>query len=903
MSREATFLFVQGAAAFGSLLCLHAIRRRTSLLFSFGMLAFMTWASWAMPNGAAIPIGPFSFSVGSAVYYTAALLGVFVLYVADGPRVGRMGLVTVVGTALLYLLFAWISRAQFPSGIEGRVPFPIASFRSGGASILATLVDLVLLGVCWELCQRAQSLALSFKVLFTLWVVFVADVLIYVPVAWWGTPIFEPMLRGNFLARSVLACVCAPIVTAYLQREIQRYGLRLGAYPVLSILLREDLERELLSARHTLRLGTEALWESEERYRRMMEDLPLMVLRCSADGLVTYANAAVASATGVSLDRLIGSPISEALKSAAGQDGTQNSGSDLLSRVQTLSPQAPVLEFVTNLGATANNPRTQRWLARAVFSAKGEGLAYQCLGEDVTRQRETERALKRLAMAVANLGTGVAIANTRGEIEFANPALEALIPSETGALVGSNVEQCLGARLSHDDRARIADSLGRTNSFSGVVHLAEIRATSADPGIAAPELRPLRVNIAPINDAKTGLSGYVAIVADVSEELALSERLNQATTMAAIGQLAAGVAHDFNNLVTVIWSCSENVSQDLANTPVDTADAHAALSDMRQAADRAVTLTRQLLTLGKQDVPVPSALDLPKVLQALLPLLRRAVPPGVQVRLSAKPVPPVSMDVSQLERVVVNLVVNARDAMPDGGLIEITTQEHRASEVVALIDPLSRMTESLVELSVSDSGEGIDPGTLRRIFEPFFSTKRSGTGTGLGLATVYGIIEGAGGSLRVDSAVGKGTTFRIFLPTATDADTAPQVSRRVRVREGRGETILYCESDERVARAITNALDDAGYRVLLAQNAEQALAIAKTEPVRVLLCDWVAPADPGPLLAARLREQKPDLIAAYLCSRTRSRASLTHARDRFVTKPVERRALLETLADALQDAG
>src|SRR3954447_2637870 len=277
---------------------------------------------------------------------------------------------------------------------------------------------------------------------------------------------------------------------------------------------------------------------------------------------------------------------------------------------------------------------------------------------------------------------------------------------------------------------------------------------------------------------------HLFVLRDITARRELEERLRQSQKMEAIGQLAGGVAHDFNNLLTVISGYAH-----MARRHVGVGPGSPELAEIAHAADRAAELTRQLLAFARQQVLAPAPLDLNEVARGLVPMLGRLIGEDVRIAmLAGAGLPRVLADRAQVEQVIINLAINARDAMPGGGTLSVETSAGVLDEFVCL--------------SVTDTGTGIEPAVLERIFEPFFTTKEIGLGTGLGLATVHGIVTQSGGHVRVSSEPGHGSTFSVYLPAvAPGADVAspaaPEVSTE---RLGGDETILLCEDDESVRR-------------------------------------------------------------------------------------------------------
>ena len=358
-----------------------------------------------------------------------------------------------------------------------------------------------------------------------------------------------------------------------------------------------------------------------------------------------------------------------------------------------------------------------------------------------------------------------------------------------------------------------------------------------------------------------GKPGYlIGMAEDVTEQRQLEEQLRQSQKLEAIGRLAGGVAHDFNNVLTAIGGYTT-----LALEHAESGSAlHGDLEEIRKATDRATMLTRQLLAFGRKQVLMPELLDLNGVVLELESMLRPLIGEDVALTTQLEPeLGPIEADPGQLHQVVMNLVVNARDAMRDGGAITIETANLDAAENDA-IEPGRYVT-----LTVRDTGEGIDEQTLRQIFEPFFTTKEAGKGTGLGLATVYGIVKQSGGYVAVDSELGVGSAFTIYLrradgvvPPAVDSELIAATASAPAAH--RATSVLVVEDEEVIRGLVAQVLRGDGYEVLLAADGDEALELAGRNRVDVLLTDLTMPGIGGHDLADRLRAAAPDLKVMFM---------------------------------------
>jgi len=535
-----------------------------------------------------------------------------------------------------------------------------------------------------------------------------------------------------------------------------------------------------------------------------------------------------------------------------------------------------------------------RWTSiRSQTFFDGEGAArrpVRTVGavRDITSQRQAEEEQRKLATLVAMNRDFIGIATLEGRVLYLNLAAITLVglPSAEEAC-----RKTIFDFFSDTDQQLACEDLYATvlNSgyWSGESRLQHFKAGALiDVEITAFQIRD-----------DSGAPLYIAVVArDITERKRaaaerskLEEQLFQAQKMESIGRLAGGVAHDFNNLLTVINGYCQLVLAELgADDPK-----RDAVSEIHKAGERAVGLTRQLLAFSRKQILQPRVLDLNRVVQELQLMLERLVGEDVEVRVALEAESGLVLaDPHQVEQVIMNLAVNAKDAMPGGGTLLIETADVEMDKRYTRLHPEARAGR-YVRLAVGDSGIGMDEKTRQRIFEPFFTTKPTGQGTGLGLSTVQGIVAQSGGHIDVNSEPGRGTTFKIYLPALAETETerAADAARPEGVPPlGGRETVLVVEDLAEVRNYAVAALQAYGYRVLQAGDAAEALAICERERGRIhlVLTDIVMPKMSGRELAGRLEELRPGIKVLLMSGYADSFSALNGVLDEgvhFIEKP------------------
>lgn len=445
-----------------------------------------------------------------------------------------------------------------------------------------------------------------------------------------------------------------------------------------------------------------------------------------------------------------------------------------------------------------------------------------------------------------------------GRIEFINRPISG---RAVGEMIGGSIFE-LTRRAEHKDlRAAFARALA---DDATVTHEGKVRLEDGTPRRYQARIRRIST------PAGWRLIAYVTDVTahhDTERALAHVEReLRHAQKMEAIGTLAGGVAHDFNNILSVIFSYADTLKADLAEHP----NVHADIDEITRAATRGATLSRQLLAFGRRQELAPVQTDLGTILKGVHKMLRRLLREDVELEIEAEAEAdpdPIYVDVGQIEQVLMNLIVNARDAIRGGGKITITTGRRELDREAADRYQVDAGTYS--SLTVADTGHGMDPETLARIFEPFYTTKDEGEGTGLGLSTVFGIVKQSGGAIAVESVPGDGTQFTVLLPVVDAAPrTVPRTDSNVprAMAHDQHATLLVVEDDQTVRYAMRRILTQAGYTVMTASDGEEGLEVAREYdgPIHLVVTDIVMPGLSGPELARQIRALRPQTGVVFM---------------------------------------
>ena len=682
------------------------------------------------------------------------------------------------------------------------------------------------------------------------------------------------------------------VVTGSLDEETAAEYIKAGA---ADYVVKHHLERvgpavvralDLRRARTEQARAEEARRQGEERFRALIEHGADAVALVGPDGTLLFASHSIERLLGFAPAELVGHP------------GFERVHPDDAPRLH-----AALRDIIASPGTPASLELRWRhkdgsW--RHIDAVAVDRLAEPAVGaivvnfRDVSERRTAEAALRESEERYRTLVEGVRdiifALSPEGTIASLNPAFETITGLPREEWVGQPFE-----RLVHPEDLPLAlELLGRV--VRGELRPASqfrVRTAKGDYRVgefsATPQLHEGR------------LVGILGIGRDVTERVQLEQQLRQAQKMEAVGRLAGGIAHDFNNILTAITGYADLLLEDLGATDPRRQDA----DEIHKAADRAAGLTRQLLAFSRQQVLQPTVLEVNKLVSDLEKMLRRLL--GEDVELGTRLAPTtgrVKADPGQLEQVIMNLAVNARDAMPNGGKLTLETGNVNLDEAYAA-DHYPARAGPFVLLAVSDTGIGMSEETQAHMFEPFFTTKEKGKGTGLGLATVYGIIKQSGGFIWVYSEVGHGTTFKLYLPRVEELAERASQPAQARARAGRGtETVLVVEDEAPVRSVARQVLERHGYTVLEAPSAEAALDIATRYSgiIHLLLTDVVMPGLNGRELASRLATLRPDARVIFMSGYTDdavTRHGVLEPGSAYVQKPFTPDAIARKVREVL----
>jgi PAS domain S-box-containing protein len=632
--------------------------------------------------------------------------------------------------------------------------------------------------------------------------------------------------------------------------------------------------------------ASDSVRTSEERYRLLAENVTDVIWTTDSNGNVTYVSPSVERETGYTPGEVLAMGLERLLAPTSLSTALQ-----VLEEEQRRTP-APGEGWARRLDLEiVRKDGTSLWAEVTVTALAGNRPGeFLGVARDVTARRQAEEQLARLATAVEQAGEEMILTDAYGVIQYVNPAFERLTGYSREEAVGQT-PRILKSGV-HDQA--FYRSLWTTIS-SGETWAGRLTNRRKDGSHVIQE-----ATISPIRDPAGRITGYVAAKRDVTRQVGLETRVAQTEKMEAIGRLAGGIAHDFNNVLSAILGFVDLADLAERSNPAP-GNVPRYLHGIREAGNRAAELTRQILTFSRQAPQEMRPVEARSVVDEALKLMRAALPSTIEIRRSLASDAAVMADPTQIHQVVVNLCTNAGLAMREGGVLELTLEDVELdaafAEAHAPVGP-----GQFVHLSVRDTGCGIAPDMLARIFEPFYTTRPKGEGTGLGLAVVHGIVRNHGGLISVESAPGSGATFHVYLP-AIPVSAVRDPSAVKELPRGRSERVLFVDDEEIQVELAKELLQELGYEVTGARSAAEALAIfrARPEAVDIVVTDTTMPGMTGDVLAGDLLRLRPGL-PVLLCTGFSERVSEARARAIGVRQLLMKPFSLEDLASAIRRA-
>ncbi|MGA2640361.1 MAG: PAS domain S-box protein [Spirochaetia bacterium] len=707
-------------------------------------------------------------------------------------------------------------------------------------------------------------------------------------------PAFAPW-RETAIQRGYKSVIALPLISeGETLGTLGIYSAEIDAFDAKEVDILKELAGDLAFGITALRTrakrdqAEEALRESEKRYRLIAENTADTIAIFDLDLRTTYVSPSVQKLIGFtvqetlerSLDQILTpESLQKAYTAFAEQIELEKTGQQDPSRTVLLE-----LEVYCKAGSTL-------WVELVVSSLRDNNLkptGLLTVTRDITKRRQAEAARQLLASAIEQAAETIVITDAAATIEYVNPAFEAVTGYAREEVVGRNPRILKSGEQDAAFYASLWDAISNGRTWTGRL------VNRKKDGTRFIE----NATISPVFDSAGAIVKYVAVKHDVTRERQLEDQLRQVQKMESVGRLTGGVAHDFNNILQAITGYCDLLKAGVSD------ENQQYVEEITKAAERATTLTAQLLAFSRRQILRPRVVETKDLIRSMQKMLERVIGEDIELRTLIDPdTGNFLADPGRMEQVLLNLAINARDAMPSGGKLTLETS-NRAFDAEYVRDHPGVKAGQYVRIAVSDTGVGMDQETLSHIFEPFFTTKEMGKGTGLGLSTVYGIVKQSEGYINCYSEKGRGTTFTIHLPLTLEEADNPLVAGQGTTAPRGTETILLVDDDSAVRSVARIAMEEAGYVVIEASGGEEALRDVRAHnlTIELLVTDVVMPRMSGKELAQKLGEMCPGVRVLYVSGYTANVISHHGVLDPgldYMEKPFGSRELLTKVREIL----
>jgi len=637
-------------------------------------------------------------------------------------------------------------------------------------------------------------------------------------------------------------------------------------------------------------LAAREIEKKERKLRRIIDNLQDTYYQTDADGIIEAVSPSVQSLLGYTPAEITGGWIADYYAAPEGREK--------FLRALNATKQGKIFGYEVEIVHKSGRRRWVSTNAQLLYDEAGDVRGIEGTIRDITVRRKAEEELRNLSAAIEQSPVSIVITNAEGNVTYVNPKCCEVTGYSAEEIVGEHTRIFKSGKQSSQYYKELWEAINSGREWRGEF---QNRKKSG-------ELFWESASIAPVTNKAGKITHFIAVKEDITklkemeeERKRLNDQLLQAQKMEAVGILAGGVAHDFNNILTTIIGYSE-----MAIRKTDKkAPLYRDLTRINQAGNRAARLTRQLLLYSRKQPMVLTIVNINNTIESMIKMLQRLIGENITINTSLQPgLNNIKADEGNIEQVIMNLVINGSDAMPDGGLLSISTIHSEIDDEYCRAMPFAT-PGAYVILSVTDSGTGMSEDTMEHIFEPFFTTKGLGRGTGLGMSVVYGIVKKHGGWINVESKVGEGSTFKVYLPAHPETiEEAAGEMPDMEENRGNGERILLVEDEEGVREFASRVLEESGYVVFKAKSVAEALAIFEREEMdfKLVFSDVILPDKNGTVLVEELIALKADIKVVMTSGYAGEKSKWSVIEERgfhFLQKPYTTEELLNTIKAVL----